>query len=104
MRSLASLSLAVLLMSSCSVGVYGRHDRAAVEVAPEFWGTVTYVGADRIDLDYVEGGVHYVRPVYHTRAHWDGVSYTDLHNGDRIWVRGRGNKGRWDAENIRRYQ
>lgn len=105
-RNLASLSLTLLLMSSCAVGYNSRHYGAAVAVGPEWWGTVTYVDplASRIDIDYVDGGgVHYTRPVYYTGATWDGVRYNDVRPGDRVWIRGHADRDHWRAEHIRRY-
>ena len=107
MKKLALTALFVLLASACATGVY--HDRygTRVAVSPEFWGTVTYVdpAAGYVNLDYYDGGVRYPRVIYYGRGtHWDGLTYSDLHVGDRVWVRGRQHRGRWDAENFRRYQ
>jgi hypothetical protein len=107
MRTLASLSLA-LVLSSCASGVYSDRYGASVMVSPEWWGTVTYVDpyARRIDFDYIDGGVHYVRPVYYARhTRWDsGLAFSTVHAGDRLWIRGRANRGgHWQAEHVRRY-
>ena len=97
----------LLVASSCSVGAY--HDRYGtnVAVAPDWWGTVTYVDPSYgwYDVDYVNTGRHYTRRVYYdrNRTSWDGVRYNDLHTGDQIWVSGREHRGRWDADRIRRH-
>jgi hypothetical protein len=106
MRKFAAFAFLLFTLSACSAGVYGRHSAVAVSVAPEWYGTVTYVDANssRFDLDYYGGGRHYVRPVYfHSGTRWDGIRYTDVHKGDRIMINGRQHRGRWTAESIRRY-
>ena len=104
MRNL-SLALITLFVAA---GCYTYHDRyRSVAVEPEFWGTVTYVdpGSSRIDLDYVgDGGRHYTRSVYYAPGtRWDGVRYSDVRAGDRIYVSGRNRRGRYEAESVRRY-
>lgn len=107
MKKFALTALFVLLASSCSTSLY--HDRYGTEVAvsPEFWGTVTYVdpGSRYINLDYYDNGVRSPRVVYYGRGtRWDGLTYSNLRAGDKVWVRGRQNRGRWNAQNVRRYQ
>jgi len=106
--SIAAMSFALMglfITSGCAV----YHDRygTTVAVEPEFWGTVTYVDpySHRIDLDYVgDGGRHFTRAVYYdSGARWDGVRDSELHSGDRIWVRGRNERGRYHAEAVRRH-
>ncbi len=107
MKKLLPLLLAVVLASSCAVGMYHtrRGDRVVVE--PEFYGTVMFVdpAAHRIDLDYVDAGRHYTRNVYYDEGatRWNGVRYTEIRNGDRITVRGHQDKGNWRAEEVRRH-
>ncbi|HXA19284.1 MAG TPA: hypothetical protein VN380_20000 [Thermoanaerobaculia bacterium] len=105
MKKLALTALFLLLASSCAV----YHDRygTQVAVAPEFWGTVTYVdpGARYINLDYYDGGVRESRVIYYGRGtRWDGIRDSDLRAGDKVWVRGRQHSGRWDAEHLRRHE
>lgn len=107
MKKLALTTLFLLLASSCATSVY--HDRYGTEVAvsPEFWGTVTYVdpGAHYINLDYYDGTVRQSRVVYYSRGtRWDGIRDSELRTGDKVWVRGRENRGRWNAENMRRHE
>jgi hypothetical protein len=110
-KSLALISLSALfvlaLASSCAVGAY--HDRYGTQVAvgPDWWGTVTYVDPNYgwYDLDYVDSGRHYSRRVYYDQrnTNWDGVRYNEIRPGDQVWVSGRQNHGRWNAEHIRRH-
>jgi hypothetical protein len=107
MKKLALTALFVLLAGACSTSVY--HDRYGTEVAvaPEFWGTVTYVdpGSHYINLDYYDNGVRVPRVIYYGRGtRWDGLTYSNLRAGDRVWVSGRQHRGRWNAEHLRRYQ
>ena len=107
MRKLVLSALFLLLASSCSTSLY--HDRYGTEVAvaPEFWGTVTYVdpGSGYVNLDYDNGGVRESRVVYYSRGtRWDGIRDSELRAGDKVWVRGRQHSGRWDAENMRRHE
>ena len=108
MKKLLPISFALILASSCAVGLYhDRRGRDVVVAAPEFYGTVTYVdaGAHRIDLDYIEGGNHVTRNVYYDEGatRWNGVRYNEIHNGDHITVRGRQEKGQWRADEVRRH-
>lgn len=107
MKKVALTALFLLLSSSCATSVY--HDRYGTEVAvaPDFYGTVTYVdtGAGYINLDYYDNGVRVPRVVYYGNGTtWDGLRYSDLHTGDRIWVSGNQRRGRWEARRLRRYQ
>ena len=107
MKKLLSLSFVLVLASSCAAGIYrDRHGREVV-VTPEFYGTVTFVDpiGHRIDLDYVDGGRHYTRNVYYDEGatHWNGVRYNEIHNGDRITVRGRQDRDHWRADEVRRH-
>ena len=107
MRKMCLAVLALLIVSSCAV-YHDRYGRTAY-VEPEFWGTVTYVDpvAARIDLDYVgDAGRHFRRSVYYDpqATRWDGVRYNEIHNGDRISVRGQSRNGRYQVESVRRYQ
>jgi hypothetical protein len=107
MKKLIPLSFVLVLASSCATGIY--HDRYGTRVVaePEFYGTVTYMdpAAHRIDLDYIEGGRHYTRNVYYDEGatRWNGVRYNEVRTGDRIRIRGRQDKDRWRAEEVRRY-
>src|SRR4051795_10598798 len=99
MNRLASVALLLVLASSCATGVY--HDRYGTEVAvaPEFWGTVTYVDPyyNRIGINYWDGAYYQPREVYFARGtRWNGLSYSQLRTGDRIWVNGRQHRGRWN--------
>ena len=107
MKKLALTAFFVLLASACSTSLY--HDRYGTEVAvaPEFYGTVTYVdpGSGYINLDYYNADVREPRVIYYGRStRWDGVRDSELRVGDKVWVRGRQRSGRWEAENMRRYQ
>jgi hypothetical protein len=109
MKRLLPLSLALVLVSSCAVGLYhNNRNRTRVEAQPEFYGTVTYFDpvAHRIDLDYVENGTHQTRNVYYnTQAtRWNGVRDNEVRTGDRIVVRGHQDKGRWQADEVRRHE
>ena len=106
MKKLALTALFLLLASSCSTSLY--HDRYGTEVAvaPEFWGTVTYVdpGAHYINLDYYNGSVREPRVIYYGRGtRWDGIHDSDLRVGSQVWVRGHQHRGRWEAENLRNH-
>jgi hypothetical protein len=110
MKKLLPLSFALILASSCAAGIYHNRRGTEVVVAPEFYGTVTFVDpvGHRIDLDYIEGGTHYTRNVYYDEGatRWNGVHYNEIHNGDHITVRGRQDKqdkGRWRADEVRRH-
>jgi capsid portal protein len=105
MKKLALVALFLMLASSCAV----YHDRYGTRVvaAPEFYGTVTYVdtGAGYINLDYYDNGVRVPRVVYYGNGTtWDGLRYSDLRVGDKVWVNGHQRRGRWEAEHLRRYQ
>ena len=108
MKSILPLSFALILASSCAVGVYPGHRRGPdVVAAADFDGTVTFVDlvGHRIDLDYVESGRHYTRNVYYDEGatRWNGVRYNEIRNGDRITVHGHQDKDRWRAEEVRRH-
>jgi hypothetical protein len=105
MKKLALIALFLMLASSCSV----YHDRYGTRVTayPDFYGTVTYIdpSASYINLDYYDNGVRVPRVVYYGNSTtWDGLRYSDLHTGDRIWVSGNQRRGRWEAQRLRRYQ
>lgn len=104
----AAIPIALTLLGGCSAGYYDRGGYAVgVGLAPEWYGTVTYVDpyASRFDVEYFDNGVRYVRPVYYGRGTaWDGMAYRDLRMGDRVYVRGRENRGNWRAQSVRRYR
>jgi hypothetical protein len=106
MKKLIALSFVLVLVSSCAAGIYRDRYGTRVVAAPEFYGTVTYFDpvARRIDLDYIEGGRHLVRNVYYDDGYtrWNGVRYDQIRTGDRIVVRGRQDRDRWRAEEVRR--
>jgi hypothetical protein len=108
MKKLLPLSFALVLASSCAAGIY--HDRYGTRVVavPEFYGTVTFIDpvAHRFDLDYVESGRHYTRNVYYDEGatRWNGIRYDEIHNGDRIMIRGRQDRNRWRADEVRRHE
>jgi hypothetical protein len=102
-------SLALLLfvsLSGCAVGMGHRGYRNEVVVAPDYWGTVTYYdpASRRVDLDYVEGGMHHTRSFYHEvgTTRWDGLRESDLRPGVAVHVHGRQNRGRWVADSVGR--
>lgn len=105
MKKISFAVLSVLIVSGCAV----YHDRyGSTVVEPDFWGTVTYVdpAAHRIDLDYVgDGGRHSRRAVFYDErsTQWDGVRYSDLHQGDQVWVHGHKVRGRYRADSVRRH-
>ena len=108
MKSILPLTFALILASSCAVGVYPGHRRGPDVVAvADFDGIVTFVDlvGHRIDLDYVESGRHYTRNVYYDEGatRWNGVRYNEIHNGDHIVVHGRKDKDRWRADEVRRH-
>jgi hypothetical protein len=108
MKKLLLLSFVLLLASSCAVDMYHSRRGDRVYVEPEFYGTVTYIDpvGHRIDLDYIDAGRHYTRNVYYDESatRWNGIRYTEIHNGDRITVRGRQDGRRWRAEEVRRHE
>jgi hypothetical protein len=77
-----------------------------VVVAPDYYGTVTYYDpiAHRVDLDYLDAGVHRTRTVYYNarRARWDGLRENELRPGVAIHVHGRQNRDRWVADSFGR--
>jgi hypothetical protein len=102
-------SLALFLfvsLAGCAVGYRHRAYGDQVVVAPDYYGTVTYYDAatHRVDLDYVDAGVHHSRSFYHNGANtrWDGLQESDLRPGVVVHVHGRQNRNRWEADMVGR--
>ena len=100
------LAASILILGACAyhrygVGVGYYNDSGW---GPGWWGTVSYVGPSYVDFSYVDGGGRQ----FTRRAYWDrssrwgnGMAYTRLRPGVRVYVQGHDVRGRYHVDDFR---
>lgn len=71
---------------------------------PGWYGTVNYVGPSYVDFAYVDGnGQRFTRRAYYDRysRYGDGMSYSYLRPGERVYVQGHDVRGRYHVDEFR---